>query len=127
MQVMTVSWADFRSCALQEGASYDFHDIAVARDNDIGTIPKRALLETNRRRDALSSAMSHSSRRSVRATERGSVLPERMSFVARHLSSFPYVRLRIVSFLAGVLSYEEALKGNRTGCLVREKAKCYLY
>lgn len=36
-------------------------------------IPKRAFLETDRRRDAMSSAMSRSSRRSVHATERGSV------------------------------------------------------
>jgi len=77
VQAMTMSCTDFRSCSLQESASYDFHDIATTRDNDIGTIPKRALLETNRRRDALSSTMSHSSRRSVGATERGSVLPER--------------------------------------------------
>lgn len=112
MQTVTISCVDFRSCPLQEGASYDFHGIATARDNDIGTIPKRALLETNRRRDALSSAMSHSSRRLVRATERGSVLPERTSFVARHLSSFSYVRSRIASFLARILSYEEAFEGN---------------
>lgn len=124
---MTVSWELSKLCLARRRVVRFLHDNVTARDNDIGMIPKRALLKTNRRRDALSSAMSHSSRRSVRATERGSVLPERMSFVARHLSSFPYVRLRIVSFLAGILSYEEALKGNRTGCLVREKAKCYLY
>lgn len=49
------------------------------------------------------------------------LLPERTPFVARHLSSLPYVRSRIVSFLARILSYEGALEQNRTLRLRRSK------
>jgi len=93
----------------------------AARDNDVDAIPKRVLVERNRRRGASSSAILRSSWRSVRATERGSLLPERTP--AR--SPLVIVLVRpiadcIVSCLVGS-SYQQALR--ETGYLARE-AKC---
>lgn len=119
VQATTISRVNFRRSSSQEGASYDFHGIATARDND-DTIPKRALLETNRRRDALSSRRCRILPGDRFARQNAEAFYQKgRPFVARHLSSFPYVRSRIASFLARILSLtKKALEGNGTGCLV---------
>lgn len=64
----------------------------TARDN-IGKIPKREFFRfcTKRKeRRVVIDDVSRSCRRSIRATERGNVLPERMPFVC-HLSSHTFV------------------------------------